>query len=83
MDAERPVSLTEAIELEIAHLRVAVASRTVIGQAQGVLMERYGLGPDEAFAVLRRYSQDRNIKLVDIAREIVERRGVRLVGLAG
>lgn len=53
-------------------LTKALDTRTVIGQAQGMLMERYGLDADRAFAVLRRHSQDENIRLVDLARTVVE-----------
>ncbi|MBD8078711.1 GAF and ANTAR domain-containing protein [Cellulosimicrobium arenosum] len=52
-------------------LQSAVQTRTLIGQAQGIVMERYSLTAARAFAVLSRVSQDANIKLVDIAREIV------------
>ena len=45
-------------------------SRNLIGQAQGMLMQRYGLTAPEAFAVLRRYSQHRNIKLVVLAEQL-------------
>ena len=55
-------------------LRVAIDSRHLIGQAQGILMERFGLTADKAFAVLRRYSQDNNVKLRDLADEIVRTR---------
>jgi GAF domain-containing protein len=48
----------------------AIASRTVIGQAQGILMERYRMTADEAFAALTRCSQDRNVKLVVLAQEL-------------
>jgi GAF domain-containing protein len=54
-----------------AELGEAVATRTLIGQAQGILMERYSLDTDRAFQVLRRYSRDNNVKLVEIARLIV------------
>jgi hypothetical protein len=37
-------------------------------------MERFGLDADRAFAVLRRYSQDHNIKLREVARRTVETR---------
>ena len=53
-------------------LRKAVDTRTVIGQAQGILMERYSISPQQAFAVLLRYSQDYNVKLYDLARRLVE-----------
>ena len=52
----------------------AVDARKLIGQAQGMLMERFGLDTDQAFAVLLRYSQDHNLKLRTVAeRLIVER----------
>ena len=41
----------------------AIDSRHLIGQAQGMLMERFKLSPEKSFAVLRRYSQQHNIKL--------------------
>jgi hypothetical protein len=49
------------------HLRQAVESHTVIGQATGVLMARRGLTADQAFDVLKRTSQNRNIKLSRLA----------------
>jgi GAF domain-containing protein len=54
----------------------AIDARHHIGQAQGILMERYDLSSDTAFAVLRRYSQEQNRKLHDVARELVETRGL-------
>ncbi|HET7329086.1 MAG TPA: ANTAR domain-containing protein [Nocardioidaceae bacterium] len=56
-------------------LKTAVASRALIGQAQGVLMERFGLTREQAFAVLRRCSQDTNTKLRTIAEELVGTHG--------
>ena len=49
----------------------ALASRDVIGQAKGMLMERHAIGADEAFDVLRRASQRLNTKLRDVATEVV------------
>lgn len=57
-----------------AGLREAMQGRHVIGLAQGILMERFGLDEDAAFAVLRRYSQDLNLKLRAVAAEFVETR---------
>jgi len=54
------------------NLKRAIDTRHVIGQAQGILMERFGLDDIRAFAVLRRLSQDGNIKLRKIAQQIVE-----------
>ncbi|QNK81333.1 GAF and ANTAR domain-containing protein [Nakamurella sp. PAMC28650] len=45
----------------------AVDSRHVIGQAQGVLMERHSLTAEQAFSVLKRYSQQSNVKLHEVA----------------
>jgi GAF domain-containing protein len=53
------------------HLSTALASRTVIGQAVGILMERYGLDPDQAFGYLRRVSSHSNVKLRDVADALV------------
>jgi GAF domain-containing protein len=63
------VALAEA--QNVTNLESAITTRTVIGQAEGVLMERFDLSPTQAFAVLRRVSQDRNIKLNRIAEELV------------
>jgi len=49
----------------------AVDARHLIGQAQGILMERYRLTPEKAFAVLRRQSQQHNIKLHEVAGTLV------------
>ncbi len=58
----------------IAQLQEAVEHRTVIGQALGILMERFDFDADEAFAYLSRCSQEQNRKLYDIAVEFVRLR---------
>src|SRR4051812_6307452 len=55
-----------------AHLQRALRTRTIIGQATGILIERFGVAPDQAFAVLRRISQNHNIKLAGLAEHLVE-----------
>ncbi|TCC01933.1 GAF and ANTAR domain-containing protein [Kribbella soli] len=52
----------------------AIETRTLIGRAQGVLMERFTIDADQAFAVLRRYSQDNNIKLHSVAADLISTR---------
>ncbi|MBC7630582.1 MAG: GAF and ANTAR domain-containing protein, partial [Flavobacterium sp.] len=52
-------------------LQNALDTRTVIGQAQGILMGRFGIDADRAFSILRRYSQDKNVKLTDVARDLI------------
>lgn len=56
----------------IAQLNEAIASRTVIGQATGVIMAQRRCGPDEAMNVLIKISNDRNLKLREVARVLVE-----------
>ncbi len=56
---------------QMQHLSVALESRKSIGQAVGMLMERYTISEDAAFAFLTRASQTANIKLRDIAVQIV------------
>jgi hypothetical protein len=56
---------------EIHNLQEAVNTRTTIGQAVGIVMERYGLTDDRAFAFLARLSQHRNVKLRLVAQEII------------
>jgi GAF domain-containing protein len=55
----------------VAQLDRAVASRDVIGMAKGILIERFGIGDDEAFQRLVQSSQHTNMKLVDVARWLV------------
>lgn len=53
-------------------LQQALSSRSGIDQAKGILMAQQGCGPDEAFDLLRRASQHRNVKLRDVAGQIVD-----------
>lgn len=53
------------------HLQAAVGTREVIGQAQGILMERFKVTAERAFHMLMLASQDTNRKLRDIADELV------------
>jgi GAF domain-containing protein len=53
------------------HLGDALASRDLVGQAEGILMERHRLGPDQAFGALRRMSVRTHRTLRDVAHDIV------------
>ncbi|WP_285750479.1 ANTAR domain-containing protein [Lentzea sp. NBRC 105346] len=64
----------EIATLHRAQLRRAIDSRDIIGQAKGILMNRQGITADEAFDLLRRTSQELNVKLVDVAAELITRR---------
>jgi AmiR/NasT family two-component response regulator len=56
----------------IEHLEHALETREVIGMAKGVIMVNEKVTPDDAFAVLVVASQHRNVKLRDVAAEVVE-----------
>jgi len=66
------VALANARQTE--NLWVAIDARKLVGQAQGILMERFDLDADQAFAVLLRYSQHRNLKLRAVADLLVKHR---------
>ncbi|WP_262848278.1 GAF and ANTAR domain-containing protein [Mumia quercus] len=59
-----------------ANLVYALDARKLIGQAQGILMERYDLDDARAFEVLRRYSQHHNLKLRNVAEMLVSTRNL-------
>jgi GAF domain-containing protein len=70
----RHASVAVASAWQEATLAEAVDARKLIGQAMGILMERHGVDDDRAFAILRRYSQDYNIKLRDVAQQLIDTR---------
>ena len=55
-------------------LQSALATRDRIGQAKGIIMERYGVDDMRAFDMLRRLSQEGNTPLVDIAARVIDTR---------
>jgi GAF domain-containing protein len=57
-------------------LQTAVSSRHVIGMAQGIVMERYGIDQHQSFELLRRLSSTTNVKLRDVAAQIVATRAI-------
>ncbi|MBC7630385.1 GAF and ANTAR domain-containing protein [Aeromicrobium sp.] len=62
----------QAEESRIENLQTALTSREIIGQAQGILMERERITADQAFQLLRLSSQHLNRKLRDVAQYIVD-----------
>jgi hypothetical protein len=61
-----------ADDARAANLVDAIRTRELIGQAQGILMERERITGEEAFDLLRRASQRMNIKLRQVAETLVE-----------
>jgi GAF domain-containing protein len=56
-------------------LKSALMTRDLIGQAKGVIMERFNVDDARAFTMLRELSQTSNTKLVDIAQQVINTRG--------
>ncbi|MBI3217512.1 MAG: GAF and ANTAR domain-containing protein [Mycobacterium sp.] len=56
-------------------LQSALSSRDLIGQAKGIIMERYNVDAVRAFELMRELSQGENIKLVAVAQRVVDTRG--------
>jgi ANTAR domain len=69
-------ALGEALE-EISSLKKALRTRTVIGQATGMLMVQRNLTAEQAFAYLRKLSSCSNIKVRDIATSMIEQANER------
>jgi len=59
-------------EQKVENLQAALVTRQLIGQAEGILIERERISSDDAFDILRRASQHLNVKLREIARSLVE-----------
>ena len=58
-------------------LRAAADSRALVDQAKGMLMQALGCSAEDALDRLRQISQDRNLRVTDVARTIIESRGAR------
>jgi len=58
-------------ETKAANLEIALATNRRIGIAVGILMCRLRVPEDQAFAVLRKHSQDHNVKVRDLAEEVI------------
>jgi hypothetical protein len=67
-------SMAMAAAKEIAQVRIALDTRLVIGQAQGILMAQFDLDADRAFQVLVRASSHTNVKLRKVAENLVRTR---------
>jgi GAF domain-containing protein len=59
-------------ERRSVNLQAALATRELVGQAQGILMERERITADQAFDILRRASQHLNRRLREVAQTLIE-----------
>jgi hypothetical protein len=78
IDAGISFAAHTAIAVEVARDQenkdLALDSRSIIGQATGIVMERYSLDAVRSFAVLRRISQDSNIPMHQVATDLIRTR---------
>lgn len=72
VERARDVEREQELLAEIEQLRRAIETRDTIGQAKGMLMERFNVDADGAFQLLARLSQDTNTRLEEIARQLVD-----------
>ena len=70
--ATKRFELFVQVRSEASELRQALADRKIIERAKGIVMSRTGLSEAEAFRKLQKLSWDRNQKLVEIARFVIE-----------
>jgi GAF domain-containing protein len=62
------IAVADAQKLD--HAAITLVNRDVIGQAKGILMERFKITADEAFNVLAKVSQDTNRKVYAVAEDL-------------
>jgi AmiR/NasT family two-component response regulator len=77
LDAEETTEALRHAREEIDTLKEALRTRTIIGQATGLLMSEHALTAEAAFSRLVEMSQNTNVKLRDIATEMVSHAGKR------
>jgi AmiR/NasT family two-component response regulator len=72
---ERLVAATGMAQERQAQLQHALDSRVVIEQAKGMLAERLGLSPEDAFEVLRGMARSNRVRIHDVAHSVIARDG--------
>jgi response regulator NasT len=70
--AARSFARDEALRAEVTGLRRQLEERKLIERAKGIVTRRLGVDEAEAFRRMRKLSSDRNLKLVEVARQIIE-----------
>jgi len=74
------IALAWSIFRRTDEFRSALASRDIIGQAKGILMERFQVDAVAAFELLTRLSQESNSKLLAVAQKIIDTKGTDYTG---
>jgi two-component system, response regulator / RNA-binding antiterminator len=66
----------QALKRELDETEEKLADRKVIERAKGILMKSRNLSEDEAYRALRKQAMERSLKLVEVARQVVEVAGL-------
>lgn len=69
-------AIEQSLRSDLASARNTLADRKVIERAKGRLMKDQGLDEDEAFRALREIAMRRNLKIIEVARSIIEQPNV-------
>jgi hypothetical protein len=72
VETTRHLERQQELATENRQLARAIATRDMIGQAKGMLMERFNIDADRAFALLTRLSQETNTRVEQIARNLAQ-----------
>lgn len=70
--AVRRYQESERLEEKVGQLESALARRSVIERAKGILMERHGVGDREAFDLMRDHARSQSRRVVDVALSVTE-----------
>jgi len=65
-----------ALEAEVTKAQQALVDRKLIEQAKGILITATGISEPEAFRRIQRAARDRNLRLVEVARRIVDQQAL-------
>lgn len=77
LDATLRMAVMRARELlaakrEAAEAKEQLEARKLIERAKGILMRRTGSSEQEAYRIMQRSSQDRSVRMVDIAKAVID-----------
>jgi response regulator NasT len=66
----------EALKRELQETKTRLADRKMVDKAKGILMQRKGIGEDEAYRLLRKTAMSRNLRIADVARALLALEGL-------
>ncbi len=61
----------QALQHELAEMKSKLADRKFIDKAKGLLIEKYKMSEDDAYGALRKMAMNRNLRIVDVARNVI------------